>query len=91
MDIDLSNSNGPDTITVSGNSPLFDLLDHIMRAGQSPATVLETLAEYRNHIDQAVGDAVDAARRDGVTWERVGAFLDMTRQGAQQKYGQQPE
>lgn len=74
------------TITLSASSPLFDLLDHL--ADTYPTEdLLDTLANYRSHVEDAIHLAVVEARAEGQTWEQIGNLLGVTRQAAQQRYG----
>ena len=74
------------TLTLSANSPMLDLLDHLADT-YSPTDLLDTLATYRAHVEDAIHLAVVQARAEGMTWEQVGDLLGVTRQAAQQRYG----
>lgn len=75
-----------ETITLSANSPLLDLLDHL--ADTYPTEdLLDTLANYSAHVDGAIYDTVQKARREGKTWEQIGRSLGVSKQAAQQRYG----
>ena len=45
------------------------------------------LAERRDAIDDALLEAIRAARRANRTWSEIGAMLGVTKQAAQRKYG----
>lgn len=85
MNIDLSRNNGPDTYTVSQNSPLFDLLDNIVET-QRPEDALATLANYVATVQADLDTHVAQCRKAGLSWQAIGDHLAMTKQGAQQKY-----
>lgn len=84
---DLSRGNGTDTLTVSANSPLFDLLDHMEATHRDPLDLLEDLTNYAAHINSARADAVEAARSRGESWQAIADRIGVTRQAAQQRYG----
>jgi hypothetical protein len=44
-----------------------------------------TLARARS--ERQIADAVEAARRAGIPWKRIGAELGISAQAAQQRYG----
>jgi hypothetical protein len=78
-----------------------DILDHADELakrfedyGPSPddeASVAEHLlrraAMARARSERQIGDAVDAARRAGISWKRIGVELGISAQAAQQRYG----
>lgn len=86
MNTDISGSNGEDALTVSVNSPLFDILDH-MADTQPPLVLLDSLLSYRAHVKDAIENAVRDARKAHHTWEEIGTALDISKQAAQQRYG----
>jgi predicted NAD-dependent protein-ADP-ribosyltransferase YbiA (DUF1768 family) len=50
---------------------------------------LKTIAHYaqrREFIDNALTEAVRAARRSGRSWSQIGAMLGVSKQAAQRKY-----
>ena len=49
--------------------------------------VLRRAALARARIERQISDAVDAARRAGISWKRIGAELGITAQAAQQRHG----
>ena len=49
--------------------------------------VLRRAALARARSERQISDAVDAARRAGISWKRIGAELGVTAQAAQQRYG----
>ena len=86
MNLDLSHNNGPDTYTVSQNSPLFDLVDHVTGT-DSAAVALDHLAGWATALQSAVTDQVATCRAAGMSWQEIGDTLGTSRQGAQQRYG----
>jgi hypothetical protein len=48
---------------------------------------LATLADQRASLDDAVTDAVHAARRANRSWAEIGAMLGVSKQAAQRRYG----
>lgn len=46
-----------------------------------------TARETLDHAERELVEAVEAARRAGDSWTTIGAALDITRQGAQQRFG----
>lgn len=50
--------------------------------------VLRDLHLVSETVKTATRTAVDHARRSGVSWQRIGEQLDMTRQAAQQRFGE---
>jgi len=78
-----------------------DILDHADElakrledyrpSAEDEATVAEHLlrraALARAHSERQIADAVDRARRDGMSWKRIGAELGVSAQAAQQRYG----
>lgn len=61
------------------------------RLGQDAQAHLELISlvrAARGETDVLLAAAVHSARGAGCTWEQVGAILGMTRQAAQQRYGQ---
>ena len=86
MNLDLSRNNGPDTYTVSQNSPLSDLLDHKVEA-DSPAVTLDTLSAWSTTIQHEVTDQVARCRVSGMSWQDIADTLGVSKQGAQQRYG----
>lgn len=49
--------------------------------------VLRDLHLAAETLDSATRTAVNTARRAGASWADIGHELDLTRQGAQQRYG----
>lgn len=87
MTTDLSAGNGHDTLTVSANSPLFDLLDHMADTYTDDLMLLEDLASYAAHVRGATAAAVRRAREAGRSWSEVAAVLGVSKQAAQQRFG----
>ena len=55
-----------------------------------PAPALDKLAairELRDRLAEEADQGALAARKLGATWEQIGAALDLTRQAAQQRWG----
>lgn len=86
MNLNLARGNGPDTYTVSQNSPLFDILDHV-RESQGFGSALNTLNAYATHIEHEIRDQVARCRMVGMSWQEIADELEITKQGAQQRYG----
>jgi hypothetical protein len=83
---DYSRGNGTDTLTVSANSPLFDLIDYMVETPGDNLVLLESLAQYRGIIEHEIGDQVTHARRAGYSWELIGASLGLSEREVQQRY-----
>jgi hypothetical protein len=49
--------------------------------------LLRRAALARARSERQISEAVEAARRAGVSWKRIGAELGITAQAAQQRYG----
>lgn len=49
--------------------------------------LLRRAALARARSERQISDAVDTARRAGISWKRIGAELGITAQAAQQRYG----
>jgi hypothetical protein len=49
--------------------------------------MLRRAAVARARSERQIAEAVDAARRSGMSWKRIGAELGISAQGAQQRYG----
>jgi len=49
--------------------------------------LLRRAALARARSERQVAEAVDSARRAGMSWKRIGAELGISAQGAQQRYG----
>lgn len=49
--------------------------------------LLRRAALARARSERQVSDAVDAARRTGISWKKIGAELGISAQAAQQRYG----
>jgi len=56
--------------------------------GLEGADVLQLLAMLRDTADSALKDAVRQARAEGMSWEQVGRWTGVSKQAAQQRYGQ---
>lgn len=53
----------------------------------STADTLQLLRMIRDTADSALDNAVTLARAEGMTWDEVGRWIGLTRQGAQQRWG----
>ena len=49
--------------------------------------LLRRAALARAQSERHVGEAVEAARRAGISWKRIGTELGISAQAAQQRYG----
>jgi hypothetical protein len=49
--------------------------------------LLRRAALDRARTERYVGEAVEAARRAGISWKRIGIELGISAQAAQQRYG----
>ncbi len=49
--------------------------------------LLRRAALARARCEQQVAEAVDGARRSGMSWKRIGTELGVSAQAAQQRYG----
>lgn len=67
-------------------SPMFDLLDDALDT-RPTGDLLDTLATYKAQVQDAMREAVERARGEGMTWEQIGHSLGVTKQAAQQRYG----
>lgn len=54
---------------------------------QDPATSLRAVLALRRLAEQVEANAVAAARRQGWSWQEIGAALGVTRQSVHAKYG----
>jgi hypothetical protein len=52
--------------------------------------LLRRAALARARTERQVSEAVETARRAGISWKRIGAELGITAQAAQQRYGPVP-
>jgi hypothetical protein len=51
---------------------------------------LALMAELAETVDASIGDAVTGLREHGYSWAEIGARLGVTRQAAQQRWGNRP-
>ena len=72
--------------TNSSQTPISDELDRITE-DYSTRDLLDSLANYEAQISMRIEDAVQQARREGLSWSEVGALLGVSKQAAQQRYG----
>lgn len=59
-------------------------IDRTHRGPQDPLEALRALRHARSDINEAIALWVAAARRDGVSYGRIGATLEISRQAARQ-------
>ena len=62
--------------------------DDLREADTASLRLIADLVGRRLAVDDELAAAVRAARRDGRSWSAIGAMLGMSKQAAQQKYGQ---
>lgn len=60
--------------------------DHGGALRQESLVSIPRLVQRRDDADQAIADAVAAAREGRATWTEIGTALGCTRQAAQQRY-----
>lgn len=60
----------------------------LREADTASLRLIADLVGRRLAVDNELAAAVRAARRDGRSWSAIGAMLGMSKQAAQQKYGQ---
>jgi hypothetical protein len=53
--------------------------------------LLRRAAMARARSERQISEAVDAARRAGISWKRIGVELGISAQAAQQRYGSVPK
>ncbi len=58
------------------------------RVADGDVEALTTLTGLASDVDAAIGQAVTGLRRYGYSWAEIGARLGVTRQAAQQRWGQ---
>ncbi len=58
------------------------------RVGQADEWELAELTSLRDEIDTAIATAVAGLRAQGHSWSYIGDGLGITRQAAQQRYGE---
>jgi hypothetical protein len=60
------------------------------RVGNADEVELAELVEMRNHLEQAIAEAVTIQRQTwGRSWAEIGRGLGVSRQAAQQHYGKE--
>jgi hypothetical protein len=59
------------------------------RVGNADEVELAELVELREHLEQAIADAVAIQRTWGRSWADIGRGLGTSRQAAQQHYGRE--
>jgi hypothetical protein len=57
------------------------------RVGDGDVEALVLLAGLAEEIDTAMAEAVKGLRAHGYSWAEIGSRLDISRQGAQQRWG----
>jgi hypothetical protein len=70
--------------SILGRANAFDALLH----QGHPLRLVEEAAAIRADADSLLESSVNAARRVGATWQDVGSTLNISRQAAQQRFGQ---
>jgi hypothetical protein len=63
---------------------------HGRRVATGDVEALRDLTALSAVIDQAIGDAVIGLRAFGYSWAEIGSRLGITRQAAQQRWGDRP-
>jgi hypothetical protein len=66
------------------------LTAHARRIATGDVEALTDLVALSGHLDQALHDAVTGLRRFGYSWADIAARLGITRQAAQQRWGDSP-
>ena len=61
---------------------------HGRRVGAGDVEALADLVALSDHIDRAIGEAVAGLRRFGYSWSEIASRLGVTRQAAQQRWGE---
>jgi len=61
---------------------------HGRRCGDADPEDLAELVEMSATLAEAIGDAVSGLRASGFSWAQIGRALGMTRQAAQQRFGE---
>ncbi len=69
--------------TLAEHAQVFDAWAH-----HSTADLLQTLRMTRETADSALTNAVREARAEGMSWDAIGRWLNVSKQAAQQRYGQ---
>lgn len=72
----------PDPLTTRYARALLDL-----PRGSTALEVLSVVTDLRTRLALFEVQAVAAARREGRTWDEIGALVGMSRQNAYRKYG----
>ena len=68
---------------LGANGDQFDASEHL-----ETADLLQLLRMTRDTADSALEDAVGQARAEGMSWEQVGRWTGVSKQAAQQRFGQ---
>jgi hypothetical protein len=55
---------------------------------QTPLDLVQLLRMVRETAESALPYAVESARADGASWEQVARMLGVSKQAAQQRYGE---
>lgn len=87
MNTNLHTGNGTDTFTVSQNAPVSDLIEHMSDTYDDRMMLLSDLRNLQSLIDDEIWRVIKAERERGRSWSEVGNALGMSKQGAQQRYG----
>jgi hypothetical protein len=60
------------------------------RVARGDIDALTDMTTLADGLDQAIGDAVTGLRSQGYSWAEIGLRLGITRQAAQQRWGDRP-
>jgi hypothetical protein len=77
---------------MSDTSPFLAMVKRMIRAAgrrvaHADPTDLAELAAIRFDIERAIQEAVDGLREDGFTWDAIAESLNVTRQAAIKRWG----
>jgi|GEM_PF-1265549 len=73
-----------------GEDSIRDAL-RALEAAKAPLDALDAARRLREAGEALERDAVQAARREGVSWSKIGSLYGLTKQGAQQRFKAQTE
>lgn len=60
------------------------------RVAEADEVELAELVRLRDEVDQVIAVAVEGWRAQGRSWATIGNALQLSKQGAQQRYGRTP-
>lgn len=63
--------------------------DHIRDA--APLRALLTAVQARADVERSIIEAVDEARRQGISWAAIGGYLGTSGEAARQRYGRRAD